>query len=110
MCFEWPNGKTGGQAKICGRVPPPVGNRQTATNCAYYFDLHMYFIVLNLNGTIMFKTCEFYYYFRMELKNAGIQGVDSKLLKELGEDNVDQAIIGEEIAQLSEEYDLRAIT
>ena len=46
----------------------------------------------------------------MELKNAGIQGVDSKLLKELGEDNVDQAIIGEEIAQLSEEYDLRAIT
>ena len=54
VCFEWPNGKTGGQAKICGRVPPPVGNRQTATNCAYYFDLHIYFIVLNLNGTIMF--------------------------------------------------------
>lgn len=36
--------------------------------------------------------------------------MDRKLLKQLGEDNVDESIIGEEIAQLSEEYDLRAVT
>ncbi|XP_067946030.1 uncharacterized protein [Watersipora subatra] len=47
---------------------------------------------------------------RLELRDQGIQGVDAKLLRELDEDNVEQSIIGEEIAQLSEEYDLRAIT
>lgn len=48
--------------------------------------------------------------YRSGLKEQGIQGVDRKLLKQLGEDNVDEGIIGEEIAQLSEEYDLRAVT
>jgi len=47
---------------------------------------------------------------RSELKDQGITGIDSKLLKELNEDNIDEAVIGEEIAQLSELYDLRAIT
>lgn len=53
---------------------------------------------------------QYFLYCRTELKERGIQGVDTKLLRELGEDNVEQSIIGEEIAQLSEEYDLHAVT
>ena len=35
--------------------------------------------------------------------------MDSKLLEELTDDNIDEQLITEEIEKLSEEYDLRAI-
>ena len=48
-------------------------------------------------------------FFRSELREQGIKGVDSKLLEELTDDNIDEQLITEEIEKLSEEYDLRAI-